>query len=542
LTINPELCYQEKYDSKDDILEKLRDENTFLDPSRYYRALEEIYDVNIFTFTISNEDVSFDIPRHKYCHIREYRDRNCVLIFKHKGSIKRNKNYQCELIISASKTDNRQDVRYKKGLRKMIVEGDEYTINPDNKGRKLYFDKTFNKKIYDLYYKSYNYYILSPNKIYLNKLGVTWKDVIPFAFSQKIDSNGKMRALNVEIEDKKYTIIFPPSQPLNLKSEEEIYKSELDIKVYEPDHKSPDGVWRNDFFIYCNYPKDLDIPDKDTPVVYKHYPNPAKDAGKVKKYLDIYIPIVNWIWRNSKLSIIDFFEEFVEIIPRDEFLDEKVYSLNRMEQVPIISGGSDEEKTIERINFMSKKWPIFFSENKLYMWQSLSDKMSKYLKRQFDSIKYSNKEDFIYKVLNKEEDFQEYPYSKIIIGSEKLRNWVTSYKINSLKSIVGIYDKLSFEQFFLHEPFYYFQNENLFIIQNCSKGELKNALEICRVWNKDKINIGYDLDAEPSETDHTIFTLNLLGQIQYYSGPKSENYVLKYEANTEKYAAILPFK
>jgi len=542
LTINPELCFQEKYDIREDILDKLKDENVFLDPSRYYRALEEIYDVNIFTFTIVNEEVFFDIPRHKYCHIREFRDRNCVLIFKHKGSIKKNKNYQCELIISASQTDNTQDVRYKNGKRKMIVEGDEYSINPDGKGRKLFFDRTFNKKIYDLYHKYYNYYILSPDKIYLNKFGITWEDIIDNAFSQKIDNNGKMRALNVRLDDNNYTIIFPPSQPLNLKSEETIYSSELDIKNLEPDFKSQDGLWVGNFFIYCIYPENLDISKKDTPVVYKHSTNPAKDAGKVKKYLDIYIPIVNWIWRNSKLYVTDFFEKYVEKKDRDQFPDKDIYSVNRMEQVPIISGGSNDQKTIERIEFMSKKWPIFFGD-KIYMWPELYDKMLKYLERQFQSIRYIGGEDFIYKVLNKEEDFLEYPYSKVIIGSDKLRNWIMSYKINSLKSgIIGIYDKLSFEHFFLHEPFYYFQNENIFIIQNCSKGKLKNALEISKVWNKDKINIGYDLDAKSSETVHTIFTLNLLGQIQYYSGPPSKNYVLKYEINTEKYAAILPFK
>ncbi len=103
----PDLMRQELYDYDDErILDVLADNGEFLDPSLFFRALEELFFINIYVFGLDKEDRSRDegqmiIPRHKIFSARPPRyDRPTVIIFRHWGSPSDALEYpQCELII-----------------------------------------------------------------------------------------------------------------------------------------------------------------------------------------------------------------------------------------------------------------------------------------------------------------------------------------------------------------------------------------------------------------------------------------------------------
>src|SRR5690606_20443389 len=82
---------------------------------KYYRGLEELFNINIFVFnpgttpqdSADNEDkLIIEVPRSKISHIRPYRPkRDTVLVFKHWGTEINSKipYPHCELIISSYK-------------------------------------------------------------------------------------------------------------------------------------------------------------------------------------------------------------------------------------------------------------------------------------------------------------------------------------------------------------------------------------------------------------------------------------------------------
>jgi hypothetical protein len=109
LRIRPELLRQEMFDmTNDDIIEHATNEDEFFDPLMYYRAMEELFDCNIYIFALNDKDRRtgqetslLQLPRHKYFHVHPPvpRSKN-VLIVRHWGSESDDLEYpQCELIL-----------------------------------------------------------------------------------------------------------------------------------------------------------------------------------------------------------------------------------------------------------------------------------------------------------------------------------------------------------------------------------------------------------------------------------------------------------
>ena len=87
--IYPSLLKQELYDcTEQEIINLLADTSRFFDPSLFYRALEEVYDLNIYSFSpfMTTDGVelgAIDVPRFKVFHSRPIRlDRNTMIVFK----------------------------------------------------------------------------------------------------------------------------------------------------------------------------------------------------------------------------------------------------------------------------------------------------------------------------------------------------------------------------------------------------------------------------------------------------------------------------
>jgi len=185
------VCRQEAYDKTyKDIKDIVKDENKYLDPKIFIRLLEETYTCNIYLFERRDSGEStMIIPNHVQGYYRFKKDFPAICILIHKGSdvdINLYDNPQCELI---GRFKNNQELKY-------LFQPKTNLFNE--------ISKTFNKlsKTYTLCHKLTEIYFPLPEDIKL--------------VSQKIDSYGKTRSLNIEFKGQEITIITSPIPPLGI--------------------------------------------------------------------------------------------------------------------------------------------------------------------------------------------------------------------------------------------------------------------------------------------------------------------------------------
>lgn len=115
--IRPELLRQELYDmTNEDIIRLATDNDEFFDPLRFYRAMEVLFDCNIYVFANKDEDHEtgrkislLQLPRHLYFHAHvPIPGKPVVLIIRHWGGEANALEYpQCELVIDQRQSETR---------------------------------------------------------------------------------------------------------------------------------------------------------------------------------------------------------------------------------------------------------------------------------------------------------------------------------------------------------------------------------------------------------------------------------------------------
>lgn len=111
--LRPEALRQELYDmTNEDIVRYATDNDSFFDPLVFYRAMEAIFDCNIYIFARSEEDPDtgrsrslLQIPRNRHFHVHPPNSgHRVVLIMRHRGSesdaLDQEGYEQCELIVN----------------------------------------------------------------------------------------------------------------------------------------------------------------------------------------------------------------------------------------------------------------------------------------------------------------------------------------------------------------------------------------------------------------------------------------------------------
>jgi hypothetical protein len=187
---------QELYDIDDEtIIGMLYDENRYLDPLLFYRALEEYYHVNIFVFepAMSREDTytGLAIPRNKHFHYHQQRPYpKTVLIYRTLGMESDKPKFPvCELIM-----DTTSNTRY------FGVE--MYNVCMDIMQR-------LNDSV--IWHITLDGQIAEKPNLYKPPHLLTDEYV-----SQYIDGSGKLRALTYKLDNILVTATLPPAQPLNI--------------------------------------------------------------------------------------------------------------------------------------------------------------------------------------------------------------------------------------------------------------------------------------------------------------------------------------
>ena len=283
--VYPELLAQELYDVFDDIiLADLANSEIYLNPSLYYRALEEIYNINIYVFgpdkTLSSnkreanvEKAMMKIPRYQLFHTRPVRaDRRTMIVYEHEGSDIQGLQYpQCELVLGVPEDESMAQLCHdilKHTLMTYTSMLSTGSLNPidlrNRSSTSTSLDGVSKKQSSNINMQnSYNLFYDNDVMLYL-----------PFQYiSQTLDTKGKMIALNMMvIQDGVYmTVFFPPSQPLNLPRSESYFSIDVGIlsKLFldKPTSKAPDGsgFW----FAFQNIPDLIFVPTEGNGVYHK---------------------------------------------------------------------------------------------------------------------------------------------------------------------------------------------------------------------------------------------------------------------------------
>jgi hypothetical protein len=506
-------CKQELYDfTIKEILEKINDLESYFDPYFFTNLLEIRFNCNIIVFKRDiNNKVKISTPRHIKGYYKTLRKKPFIFIYEHVGSkTDRSVKYRCELIKYWNKNSE-----------------DDHISN-----------FKYNSEIYncidDIYKKINESYILNI-KLTENLELLNNKEVL--ILGQGIDFYGKCRMIRFEYNEELGTVLTPPLQPLAKQQIEKwnivklSYKNAIQLckllnvknirKIIDKDMlKSLSGYLNNIKIIIPvkNYYSENKFSDLSDFIKYKKLSRYIVDYifWLYSKYLKENSSLIESknLEKNDDIIINDFVKKNI-IIDSDFNYTEvskkfSMYSGVMKDSKLVIKS----EKTLERLLYVLKLYIIRNSE-----------KISKY----YDNI-------FIENYYVDITDFDNYQYQIILEGEDSLNKWLREKKFNYF-----VYNNVKIDNILNEEggTFYYptfksyfFKNKlinnSILLAQNTDN--LNKAIKISKTWNKDKYNIGENVDLQ-SEED-LILTKN--NHFVLYSYQNSENIVAYSMNNSEE--------
>ena len=485
-------CKQEMYDySTQEIIDAIRDPNTYMDPLLFTSLLEQHFNCNIFVFNRTHEYGKMNIPRHTQAYYKNKRDARCIFIYEHTGSHADRGKYEgshCELI-----------VRWKKNDKHNITYFSPYD-SEISKGMREIFNRM--KKAYALNLEITETSI--PLEMTSNKF-----------FEQGIDSYGKCRMLRFKIGTHTGTLLTDPMQPFSIPEVKDWVSTTIPKKIAMKfarfiglSEESGQCV-TNDILkeIYYNLgnvkitiPVDDDIPIKkliitnDTVSYATNYSSALDNHNKYKKLARYVTEYMFWLF--SK-----YLQEDTSRIP----LASEPDIINKFAQEKIKIDSTFEYKKVDKIfkeksGVMKKGKLIVKSEETLkrliytlrLALRLFGKKIEKYHELQTINSFYLDVT-----------DFDQYPHQVVLYGEDSVEKWNIEKKIkytvhNSVQSILDV-------------P-YFFQNiliddqEKVYLAQNTIN--VKKAIEIAKNW----IESGYNIGSDPKDSDDN-FAFNLFRYI-----------------------------
>lgn len=560
-TINPSLLKQELYDYSDtEIMEAIADNNVFFNPALFYRAVEETYDINIYTFYSplakagETELGSLDIPRFKIFHSRPLRlNRPTVVILKTWGSESDTLDYpQCELIVDLDE-DNLQIVKLFGPEMTSVCHG-----ALQEQMKTMTWSVDLNTNMFDVHSNIY-YYIDHLNLFQLPPV------------SQYIDGNGKMRALTFDIGDGQYmTVATIPSQPENVPVSDEMYPVSIDIAVKI--FGEPNSVTRNNNGELTGlWFQIMDIPNGEyVPVIpTQGYddkllgpPNPIVTTGenitsrlsRLRRTLDIIVQLTRWLYELAKTK---------EKIDPHGFADKYMY----MDQRPIEDSASyydltniprrlpNVENIQDAIRILEQLAPTLFNNGHIVMYNAaFADRIVKML-QDYTNLRYGMQPEhieFLENYFETETDFLPVPHSKIFMNEHDLDAWLNSLKsLQNYSQFFSIRNTVTTSLRTNTDPYLYQDiNGKIYIIQNVLGGTIDKAFSVAQNWYQFKVNIGYEptpLESTPYHMLYGISASSTLVPIEDHTFDQNNYYnILYYGSRSDRmlgkegrYAAML---
>lgn len=193
-------CRQEAYDkSSQQLIDIIKDDNQYLDPFLFLHMIELKYKCRIFIFKREGNNTRLTPPPYQHFYLENSipNDHKVILIYEHKGSkLTESEQPQCELIVKYTKTERAPYYSY--------TQKETTIINI--------------KKLFNSITKSYQLNQIS------ELIHFPLRDT-PFIklVSQRIDSYGKTRQINIKFENQMFSLLCDPLPPLLLPEEEKNY-------------------------------------------------------------------------------------------------------------------------------------------------------------------------------------------------------------------------------------------------------------------------------------------------------------------------------
>ena len=535
--INLSLLKQELYDFSDqEILLQLNDDKQFLDPSLYYRAIEEIYNVNIYVFTLQSESISsLELPRFKLFHAQPYRNRNTIVIYKNYGSESDNLQYpQCELIVFIDSDQQLTDKIFPSSMSNLLYE----SSNSINKILSWSFTNN-SLNSYQNLFSYFDFYNFINNS----------------ASSQFIDSYGKLRGFIFPYDNNNITIIFPSSQPENLPISDTPtnppYSSVFKLfgkpsSVYTYNNQVV-GLWYQflnlTYGIYCPIDPTLDLIDYE-----QGPPNPLFPQGygivsimnKLYRDLNFIMQLVIWLLLISGLSYSDFLQTY-SLIGSGSSSSYSVYDFSSLPRIlPSFSSIDDA------LVYLNQYVPTFIIENKIYFYsQKFYDGITYHL-RLFENLN-SGLEISLPTQINNfyryESDFIQYPHSLVFINESDFTSWLSSISLPSYNNIIIYTNILSSYSSYI-EPYIYLYNNHIFLVQNVKDSDFLRAINVSYLWQLFNINFGFSCSLFTTQPipPHIIYSISSSNQLILLSDNSNnfENPLFIMDYGNNNFSSLLP--
>ncbi len=515
---------QELYDMSDSqIIESILDPETFIDPYLYYRGLEILFNVQIFTFTSDigrknpisrDEDIlpiaTLEVPRCKYTHIRYDNGNDIICLYKNYGSQdKRNKIPACELIASSlgnskvyNKKVNNSNIKFFRSLFNLL----DRVCHPyewERDDRVPIYNTCLDDPYSTINWSQYNFHGLGP------------------ILGQEIDIYGKTSGLIF----KDWTLLIPPTQPMFIYNNE---KRNIDTKygvistfsggikerpplkpfsvahlTFETSGEDEDGVW----IPFNGKNKGLKVLCQKRITVEDRKYNIDENISLINKTI-IFMTIINWLWRSegnsSENKLVDFetwFNSKVSI--EDDIIFSELPSPRRNCHNMMLPTFETYE---QRMEFVSSIWPFMFYRKKIHVNEKLYRVVMNFFKVEEiysrdlpEDSPYRKPSQFITGLIPTDEDFQRNG-DIILTKPEHISDWIAKnnssvFKYKSLHNTNVIISTIPQSFSKLLEPYLFKdQDGKIYIVQNSSKKGRpveEPALMIAQFWKTHERNPGH---------------------------------------------------
>ena len=505
--IKPALLKQEMYDYSDnEIMSLLADNNKFLDPSLFYRAIEELFQINVYIFappppTGADEQLgTMVIPRFKIFHSHPPRpERPTVVILRTLGSESDALEYaHCELVVDYDKDDARIMKLFGQSMTEVChatmqetLKTLTWTVNEDN---------TL-KAHGNMYY-------------YIDHVSLFQAPVV----SQFIDDNGKMRALTLDIGGQLITIATIPSQPENVTVSKNMTRAPVQLALQmfgEPtaitknNQGQVDGLWFQIMdIIQGEYVAIAPVISTNVPANILNKPigppNPIVAQGspitgrltRLRRTLNIITQLTRWLYELARgkenIDAIMFANQFM--IADDGIIEDssQYYDLSNIpRRLPIV------ETIEEAIRILTPFAGSFFNKGKIVMYSLLFANRIIRMLQDYSNLRIGMAPviaEFLENYYETDSDFSEVPNSKIFMNEKDLTAWLLSLKSSQNYSrYFNIRTKIDASMGFAVDPYMYRDEDGkIYIIQNVIGGSQNKALAVAQTWEQYKVNVGND--------------------------------------------------
>lgn len=549
------LLKQEMYDYTDDeIRELFNDSSRFLDPALFYRAVEETFNVNIYVFSpppISDEKDpgTIEVPRFNTFHSHIPRlYRQTIVIFKTFGSESDSLEYpQCELIIDYDEKNMRNVKLFGPEMTELCYQTLKSTL--ETIVWNLLPNNEFNINS-DIYY-------------YIDHLELFNVPII----SQYVDTNGKMRALNIRVNNRTMTVVTIPSQPENLPIDNNVNRISIDIAISifgqpsgitKDNNGNVDGLWFQIMdVIFGEYIPVIPenkygelVIGPPNPIIEKKVPIVSR-LTKLKRTVNVIVQLIKWLYEltrlKSDITPITFIQQYCVMDNRAVTDSTNYYDLTRIRRkLP------DVETIEQGIRSLEPIAPTLFNGGKIVLYSSLFSNRIFAMLRHYDNLTFGtdiNIPEYIDKYFETEHDFKQVLNNRIFMKDKDLTAWLISKKeLQNYNRHFNIRDKIDTKINNLEPYLYQDEDGKIYMIQNVFTGDFQKAITTAYTWFQYKVNIGSDPIPENITPVHMVYGIsssgNLTPIIDNTNGSETFVRILLYESNTDKldsdkkYAAI----